>query len=156
MKTILCFTLLVFFFTISSNGQVYYTYDNNGNRTASYIVHEGDIKPQKKDTAKKDSVPCSINLYPNPTTNEVNVSIPCIQNCQDAMIYISDASGNLISTIKATSSTIQQINLTSFTQGTYYFKIVMCGDQYSYKVVKLTPPSGTPNPVKRTLGSGGK
>jgi hypothetical protein len=102
------------------------------------------VVAHKKDTAKNDSTQCTITVYPNPTTNELNVSIPCIQNCQGAMIYISDGSGNLLSTLKATSSTIQQISLGGYNQGTYYFKIVMCGDQYSYKVIKLTPASGTP------------
>ena len=142
----LCLSLFASAFCSNSSAQVglNYIYDANGNRIASNIVIiPVNNRPKNKDTSKKDSVPCVITVYPNPTNGQVNLSIPCIENCDYAMIYISDLTGNFISTQKATS-TIQQINLTSYNQGTYYLKVVMCNEQYSYKVVKLTPTLGTP------------
>lgn len=142
------YTLIVFLFIsafcIHSNAQtVYYYYDNNGNRTEDFIL-EYSNRPMSRDTNKKDSLPCPIAVYPNPTSSgQVNVSIPCIQTCADAMIYISDASGDYLAVQKATS-TLSPVSLSNYNQGTYYFKIVMCNQQYSYKVIKLVPGTGPP------------
>jgi Secretion system C-terminal sorting domain len=132
------------FYSHASAQQVYYSYDDNGNRTREYIISPPAAQPQKhkKDTTKKDSVPV-IAIYPNPTTGMVNVSISSLQNCGNATIYISDASGTTL-TVQKTNSTISPVNMASYKQGTYYFKIILCDNEYSYKIVKLSPATGAP------------
>lgn len=132
------FSMLLFICAFGINNAhaqaIQYYYDNNGNRISELVV------VLHKSAINNDSTSC-ITVYPNPTVAQVNVSIPCIQNCGDATVYVSDGSGNLISTQKLTS-TISQVNLTSYTQGIYYLRIIMCNEQYTYKVIK-TNPGGT-------------
>ena len=145
ISTVIILLFLSAFYSHTNAQQVYYSYDDNGNRTAEYIISPPSVQPQKhkkSDTTKKDSVPV-IAIYPNPTTGMVNVSISSLQNCGNATIYISDASGTTL-TIQKTNSTISPVNMASYKQGTYYFKIILCDNEYSYKIVKLSPATGAP------------
>ena len=101
-----------------------------------------------KDTTQKDST--KVTVYPNPTTGVVNVSISSLQNCNYATIYLSDSKGSLIATQKA-ESTISPVNLSSYKQGTYYLKVMLCNSQYSYTVIKTTPGTGAPTTTKAVV-----
>jgi hypothetical protein len=136
---------LLFVITFAANSMaqlsyVNYYYDNNGNRTTEWVQIIAHSMVHHNDTIKNDSIAVMpiIKVYPNPTAAIVNVSISTLQNCEFATLYLSDASGNLIST-KKTSSTLSQLNLTSYNPGLFYLKILMCDNQYSYKVIKLNP-----------------
>jgi Secretion system C-terminal sorting domain len=145
ISTVIILLFLSAFYSHTNAQQVYYSYDDNGNRTREYIISPPAAQPQKhkkSDTTKKDSVPV-IAIYPNPTTGMVNVSISSLQTCGYATIYMSDASATLLTTQK-TNSTIFPVNLANYNQGTYYFKIIMCDNEYSYKIVKLSPATGAP------------
>jgi hypothetical protein len=135
--------LLIFsIFVNSALAQIYYHYDNNGNRTQQGIsVSEALVKP--KDTTKNDSnkiiaTRLGVNVYPNPTSNEVNVAILNMQTCGFAMVYLLDATGNQLFVQKAVSSPLA-VNLASNNQGVYYIRVVLCGEQLYYKVIKVSP-----------------
>jgi hypothetical protein len=131
-------------FCFYASAQVSYSYDNNGNRTSDIvIVGHAPVHNHHDSTGKDSSNVANIKVYPNPTTAQVNVSISSFKSCGSANIYLSDASGNLLSTQKATS-TLSIINLASNEQGTYYIRIIMCDDEYSYTVIKNSPGAGTP------------
>jgi hypothetical protein len=140
-----CFITCLFLSTFCTNATaqsgVNYTYDLNGNRTSEFvnIISHAPVY-HNTDSNKNDSnkaIP-TIKVYPNPTTAQVNVSISSFQNCEFATIYLSDASGNLLTTIK-TTSTLVPINLNNYNQSTFYLRIILCDDEYSYTLIKLSP-----------------
>lgn len=126
-------TLIILLFLsilcIHANAQVYYYYDNNGNRITSTYTHHAPER--RKDSAK-------VKIYPNPTIGEVNVAISSFGNCSYASIYIIDGSGNVLST-QNTSSPMNTVNLSSYNQGMYYLRTVLCDQQYTIKIVKVNP-----------------
>jgi Secretion system C-terminal sorting domain len=140
------FSLLLFItaFYIQANAQVGYSYDNNGNRTASIVIHPMSLV-RNKDTTKKDSskVLPVIKVFPNPTPNQFTVSISDFKSYEYATIYLSDASGNLLS-IQKTSSTLFSMSLAAYNQGTYYLKIIMGDTEFPYTIIKNSPGAGTP------------
>ena len=127
--------------THNINAQVYYYYDNNGNRITSTLTHHAPER--RKDTNK-------VKIYPNPTNGELNVSISSFGNCGYADIYVVDGTGSIISTQK-TSQALTTVNLSSYNQGMYYLRAVMCDQQYGCKIVKVNPGApgkAVPAPVK--------
>lgn len=135
--------LVLFSYTLSA--QVYYYYDNNGNRITSTYTHHAP--EHRNDTSK-------IKIYPNPTNGEVNVAISSFGSCTYASIYIVDGSGNVLST-QNTSSLMTTVNLSSYNQGMYFLRAVLCDEQYTMKIVKVNPGApytmqlkSTPAPVK--------
>jgi len=138
-------TLLCILFTHTINAQVYYYYDDNGNRITSTLTHRAPER--RKDTNK-------VTIYPNPTNGMVNVAISSFGTCGYATIYIIDGSGNVLST-QQTSSSMTTINMASYNQGMYYLRAIMCDNQYTCKIVKINPgapstaqPKPVPVPVK--------
>jgi hypothetical protein len=120
---------------------VLYYFDGNGNRTA--IVAAPHAPERRKDTSK-------VKVYPNPTNGFLNVSISSFDNCNYADIYVIDGTGNVLSTQK-TSSLMTSVNLSSYNQGLYYLRTVMCDQQYTIKIVKVNPGAPgkpLPTPVK--------
>jgi hypothetical protein len=141
--------LSLFAFCISSNaqmGSINYTYDNNGNRTSAWTSMFSCVKKHPSDSTKKDSTKTDsvialkhgINVYPNPTSGQVTVAISSFQPCGTAVVYLQDASGNELMAQKATSSPVL-INLSNYIQGVFYIKVIICDDQVSYKVIKVSP-----------------
>jgi hypothetical protein len=150
-KKISTLIVLLFFsgFCTYANAQtVAYTYDNNGNRTTqSLYVSHAPVHHHGNDSTKSDSmlvVKHGINVYPNPTIAQVNIAISSLQPCGSALVYLLDGSGNSLLSQTITSSPVR-INLAGYNQGIYYVKIVVCGDQVSYKVIKTNSGQGTPN-----------
>ena len=145
-------SILIFIGTFYTNSQaqttISYSYDGNGNRTSSVgLVIGGDAMVRPNDTTKKDSANTialnhGITVYPNPTSGQVSVAIASLtsnpQTCQFAMVYLMDASGNVLQTQKATQSPVQ-MSLVSYNQGVYYIRVVLCGEQLYYKVIKVSP-----------------
>jgi len=125
-------------FGIQANAQsVVYSYDNNGNRVDPRLVTNNQYrKPKNNDTTK-------VTVYPNPATSQINVSISTLKTCGHATVYLLDASANIISTQEATQSPLV-MDISNYAQGEYYVRVVMCNNQYTNKVVKTTPGTGTP------------
>src|SRR5580658_9294904 len=126
----------------TANAQVYYGHDDNGNRISIGTTPASHAPKRHKSDTTKDSNTVAqkhgINVYPNPTSGEVTVDISSFQPCGNALVYLQDASGNELLAQKATSSPVL-INLTSYNQGLYYVKVIICDDQVSYKVIKENP-----------------
>jgi hypothetical protein len=126
-------TIIFVLYTHNSSAQVYYYYDNNGNRITSTYTHHAPEK--RKDTNK-------VKIYPNPTVGEMSVAISSFGNCGYATIYITDGSGNVLST-QNTSSLMNTINLSSYNPGMYYLRAVLCNEQYTCKIIKVNPGAPT-------------
>jgi hypothetical protein len=74
------------------------------------------------------------------------VAIASFKSCGSATIYLTDGSGNLLATQKTSTSPVM-LNLSSYNEGVYYVRVVMCDEEYSYEVMKNNPP-GASTPVK--------
>jgi hypothetical protein len=149
---------IIFIYVLAGNAsaQVYYNYDNNGNRLNESMTvlppkiiaggHKNDSTP--KDTTTNTVT--TIKVYPNPTASQVNVAISSFQGCEYATMYLLDATGNLLSTQKS-ASTISQINLSGYSGNIFYLRILMCDFQYSYTLLKASPGNGTPSTSKPSV-----
>lgn len=70
-----------------------------------------------------------IKVYPNPTTNHININTDIIIN----QVVIVDSSGKIVETIQNPSNVI---NLSTLKAGIYYITITYDGTQQTHKVIK--------------------
>ena len=78
----------------------------------------------------------SIQLYPNPAIDEVNVLYNVASDASNTMIEISDVAGRSIGKYAATTNNnLMKINTQSFKKGVYYVMLVVNGK--NCKVEKL-------------------
>jgi len=143
-KGLLLGSLAIISFNLT--GQVYYTYDANGNRTqmsissARHLNPNGSSNNNSSDTTK-DSIAgrevsqYGLSVYPNPTSRSITLSISNLKSGEDATIYLSGSTGNILYTTK-TSVTPFQINMQSYAAGVYYVKVVIDKHELYYRVVK--------------------
>lgn len=71
-------------------------------------------------TSVEDKIIANSTIYPNPTTE--NITITTLEALNNSRVSIFDASGNLI-TSRLANGTVNQFNLNSFANGTYYLQI---------------------------------
>ena len=79
----------------------------------------------------------SMNVYPNPTSDKVNVQLTEYESQSNNMeIQLFDIYGKLLQTVPASNENLQ-INLSSYAQGVYFIKAVVEGNVLAVrKVVK--------------------
>ncbi|MEZ4801056.1 MAG: T9SS type A sorting domain-containing protein [Flavobacteriales bacterium] len=63
-----------------------------------------------------------IDIYPNPSTTEINLEIPSQISAE--YIEITDVSGRLISREKVTSTGLIKIDISNFSKGNYFLNII--------------------------------
>jgi hypothetical protein len=111
-----------------------YTYDQAGNRIRRQIMicsTNTGAQPRSATTTQsveeslaiKDEGAILINLYPNPTQSDVNITID-YQNVpqQEVTMSLYDASGKLLES-KQVNSTQHQISLQNYPTGIYYLRM---------------------------------
>lgn len=88
------------------------------------------------DEIKLDNV--SVDIYPNPTPNFVNIKINTEKQFNDnCLVQLFDANGRLIKEEKTISSNnIIQWNLQSFERSHYLLKIVLGEQTKTFKIIK--------------------
>ena len=132
--------ILAFFLFLSqfcSAQHVQYTYDASGNRVHRIYSTLRIANPaQPKDSSENVETKYGISIFPNPTSESVNVSISSLQNGETAKVFLYDEQGKVL-LMKIQESTLDIINLINLKTGTYYLKIYVKKDSVSYKVVKL-------------------
>lgn len=74
------------------------------------------------------------NMYPNPASGIVNISLANIYDNQNVEIY--DITGRLINKLELkNNSTTQQIDISSLNQGIYLVKVIQGNNSYSEKLI---------------------
>jgi hypothetical protein len=136
MKSPLIISLLLSA-TIGIHAQsVTYTYDSAGNRTARVIILNKSPQAQKTTTVLPDLIAeKAIVIYPNPTDGILTVEIKDYTDDVQADFRLTDLSGRLISSRKATSAT-QTFDLSRQTAGIYLLQIRIDGESTVWKIIK--------------------
>ncbi len=73
-----------------------------------------------------------LNVYPNPTTAELNISL---SNAASKSIQVIDLTGRVVSTVNADAD-VAKVNMSNLANGVYYVKITSNGATSVVKVVK--------------------
>ncbi len=122
-----------------------FTYDAVGNRvlrqyTAQRVMND---TTKNNDDAKQIAAQYGISVYPNPSTNgdavNVKISLPASNSAETetATISLLDNTGKLLFTQKQTTVSSNQIDLSKYTAGVYYVKVMIDKKQLFYRIVKV-------------------
>jgi hypothetical protein len=146
-KYILFLTLSAATCVAYAQPSVEYTYDPAGNRIQRNIIvvggmalHNGDGEQVAQQVAEmlpiEDEGDILINLYPNPTQADVDITID-YQNVPQQVVTMSlyDASGKLLES-KQVSDTRHQISLQKYPTGIYYLRM-SSAENRTMKEVKI-------------------
>lgn len=106
---------------------------NGGNQTANYLQTTASGNPLSKLTSKKDIdgeiiVENTMNLFPNPVQNELNVTANL--NIENASLVIYDANGGMVFE-SDNYKNVKSINTTSLLNGVYHI-IISNGEEVYY------------------------
>ncbi len=106
---------------------------NGANQTANYLQTTASGNPLSKLTSKKDIgdeniVENTMNLFPNPVQNELNVNANI--NIENASFVIYDANGGILFETDNYKN-VKSINTTSFLNGVYHI-IISNGEEFYY------------------------
>ena len=77
-----------------------------------------------------------INVYPNPTTELINVSITSLSEGEIAIVQLSDQQGKILAE-KKQNSPMLILSLIEQKAGTYSIKVFIKEESVSYKIVKF-------------------
>ena len=143
-KTLICLLAIV---TTSSYAQnkVSYGYDVNGNRKirntcpTCRLAHNPDNSSSADTSIQADTaiaIKHGANLFPNPTQNRVNLSLSNLKDDEATAVLVTDENGQTLYTQKNLQAQ-NQIDLSSFNNGTYFVRVTMGKDVLVYKVMKL-------------------
>jgi hypothetical protein len=146
-KNILLIALSSITYFAYAQPSVEYTYDPAGNRIQRNIIvvggmalHNGDGEQAAQQVAEmlpiEDEGDILINLYPNPTQADVDITID-YQNVPQQVVTMSlyDASGKLLES-KQVSDTRHQISLQKYPTGIYYLRM-SSAENKTMKEVKI-------------------
>jgi hypothetical protein len=114
------------------------TIEGNSHAGKVYDYSTGNYYSPKNNNKQPDSKenPFTVNIYPNPTTNIVNIEISGIDE-GFANIEIFNTMGNLIRKETIESNGIFSLNVSNLTQGIYYIRIIYKSAVISEKIIKL-------------------
>ncbi len=141
MKKILTIiTLLSIVICLSAQDIKYlFTYDNAGNRLGASITLKSaklsaldSTLNEEYNTQFKD---LKIKLYPNPTKGLIQIEIPQYNSDMDIDVYLIDSSGKNLYFDKKISAQCQ-LNLSEFSAGIYFLKLVYKKESRVLKVIK--------------------
>ena len=114
-----------------------YSYDAMGNRIAREIVISKSAAPKKDTTSYVSEVLSerTVKIYPNPTKGQLKVNIPIQEGQEAPVLKIYSSSGQLIHTVKATSSTTS-LDISSHPNGLYLLHIIIGKEESTWKIIK--------------------
>lgn len=90
--------------------------DENDCAISKNITVEVDLCTSTKLSEEAEN----IKLYPNPAKNNLNVAFSSI-NLENALIEISDIAGRIVFEERINNKSLQEINLSQFSDGLYFF-----------------------------------
>lgn len=129
----LTFALAIIFFTVNAQ-KINYTYDANGNRIArsyeSPRLTEGQDSKVENGPGKD-----GLTVYPNPATDEINISIPGFEEGSAATVSFYDAGGKLIFSSTQRSGN-QSFGFSAYPPGMYFLEIHIGTESMRYRFQK--------------------
>lgn len=145
-KTIIYFILLLGYGLSAQNVQ--YTYDSYGNRTQRKLVinpinnnrmfvpDSTNTKPEADEGTMKLAMNYGVSVFPNPTQNNVNLSIYKIPENASTSVTLFDNTGKILQTFKNPKQQ-EIIFMENYKEGIYYISIIINDkDKLFYKVIK--------------------
>jgi hypothetical protein len=139
-------TALLVMLSIQVKAQIQYSYDAHGNRTQKNIIvqragqrllNPNEAKENKPDETINLALEYGLSIFPNPTSNDVNLDIQKLKEEETVTIQIFDASGKVLEKLKNVKSK-DKIAMSHLQAGTYYLMIEIDGvKRLSYKVQKM-------------------
>lgn len=114
-----------------------YSYDAMGNRIAREIVMSKSAAPPKDTTSYVSEVfsERTVKIYPNPTKGQLKVNISIQEGQEAPVLKIYSSSGQLIHSVKATSS-ITSLDISSHPNGLYLLHIIIGKEESTWKIIK--------------------
>lgn len=137
-KYLLLFVLFCCIGTLYGQNVVKYSYDNAGNRTKREIVFTRSEAMEDEENVKSFSEMVSeheIQIYPNPTEGDLNVSISNISNDNQAAITLYDISGRLLKKEDTTTGRVN-IDISGVANGIYIMQIMIDEKVTTWKIIK--------------------
>ena len=136
------FILFTFINTISLYGQskVTYAYDSAGNRTERVIILSTKGSSIEKEEATPHFLEESISkqqvrFYPNPVKTNLTLEIGYIDNEFSGELMLYDQLGRLLQHQKIDKLSTN-IDMSNYASGYYVMKIIIKGEQSTWKVIK--------------------
>ena len=138
---LLTFYLLLLPLNISAD-VIYFSYDDNGNRTSRSIYLSGNKSnitnedEDKNDLYQYDDTIgyITFRIYPNPTHGLLIVEIPNL-NKEIINIIVYDVTGSVVTSINK-ATIINQIDLNSCKNGIYIMNVIYEKQMQSWKIMK--------------------
>ncbi len=137
------FLLYVFIFSLIAQGQTTfkYSYDDRGNRCKREIIIPAIRSAQAHDP-ESESVPFTesleqrtIVIYPNPTKDELNITITDTEHLQSGSIILYDLHGKMLME-RIVKENHTSFDLSSYSKGTYLLFFKLDEETSSWKIIK--------------------
>jgi hypothetical protein len=141
MKSILLFFLSIFLSNICFGQTFNYSYDNSGNRVSrKLIISKSLIENNDSSITNNDRIiepidDKTILVYPNPTSEEVNIEISGYTDPINGSMFLIDQGGRMIMD-RPINSTRNTYNLSRYSKGVYFLVIRIGTFQTKYTIIK--------------------
>jgi hypothetical protein len=146
IKFILSIASLVYAINVRAQ-KVQYAYDKNGGgiQRKLYITPPPPCNncppPGGRDAAPVDTTQIVIaqhviGLFPNPTQDKVNLNISNLKDDETTEVVVTDGAGKTFYSAKNLQAE-NQINMGTYSNGTYFVRISIGKDVLVYKVIKV-------------------
>ena len=142
--------VLLFGLSLAAQNKIQYSYDKNGRRIQRKLYVAPPPPPPPCDTcngnasgrhtAPGDTVQLitqhAIGLFPNPTQDKVNLNISNLTDDETTEVVVTDGAGKTFYSAKNLQAQ-NEINMSTFSNGTYFVRISIGKDALVYKVIKV-------------------
>ncbi len=159
MRKVIClFVLFIWVNQLFSQNQekyIKFTYDNAGNRLSrNVIILESPEQKSTQDTSQFTPLEqiqelakieasynyenldgAKIKIFPNPTQGFLMLRIENYSNTEQLTIHVYNSTGSLLQT-KIPDSNSMEIDMSSYTSGLYFLKIIKQDQKLEYKIIK--------------------
>ncbi len=112
------------------NSCTIYNWDEKTDSWTPYLLYNFGYSTEEITSASKENL--KMQIYPNPTTDKLNFSIPESQN--DVYFELTDLNGNIL--FSETIKHMHQISLEKLTSGIYFYRISNKTLHQSGKIIK--------------------
>jgi hypothetical protein len=144
MKSILLiFVMCVFSYFLQAQS-FEYSYDDAGNRIQRKVLELKSAEQQDNATAEASADDAffneemgnySLNVFPNPATSSINISISGDNTAEDMLIELRDLQGRLLLSQKAILGT-SKLDLSNHAAGAYILHIRIGEELSVWKIIK--------------------
>ena len=143
LKILICLFITLYNFTYAQT-HIGYSYDNNGNRVQRILVVDCNGCPtnqrttaaEKPDSTQVLATQHGLSVFPNPTQDKVNLTLSNLKDDETTSVVVTDETGKTIYSAKNLQLQ-NEINVSSFNNGTYFLRVSVGKDVMVYKVMKL-------------------